>query len=69
MIQQLDVHNPEIVQKLLDIQIPAYQVEAKIIGSTEIPHLQDTVEKIQSSREIFFGYWEEENLAGALVSL
>ncbi|TCP64020.1 GNAT family N-acetyltransferase [Baia soyae] len=69
MIQKLDIHNPEIAQKLLDIQIPAYQVEATIIGSTEIPHLQDTVEKIQSSNEMFFGYWEEKSLAGAISFL
>ncbi|SFX49315.1 Acetyltransferase (GNAT) domain-containing protein [Thermoactinomyces sp. DSM 45891] len=66
MIQKLDMRDPEMAQKLLDIEIPAYQVEADIIGSTKIPYLLDTVDKIQSSKETFFGYWVDGNLAGVI---
>jgi ribosomal protein S18 acetylase RimI-like enzyme len=66
MIVQLDITDRHVAEQVLKVQIPAYQVEAKIIGMNEIPPLKDTVEKLQSSRESFFGYYLEDILVGVI---
>ncbi|MUG47287.1 GNAT family N-acetyltransferase [Paenibacillus woosongensis] len=49
---------------MIDIQIPAYKVEAELIGYDGIPQLQDTVETMMQCREKFVGYL----LGGELVA-
>ncbi|MFD3260320.1 GNAT family N-acetyltransferase [Paenibacillus lentus] len=61
---KLDVANYDIAKRMIDIQIPAYKVEAELIGFEGIPQLQDTAEKMMECREQFVGYM----LDGELVA-
>ena len=53
-----------IAKQILDVQLPAYRVEADIIVFYEIPPLRDTAKTIASSEEHFIGYRVGERLAG-----
>jgi ribosomal protein S18 acetylase RimI-like enzyme len=66
MIRKLDIRVKETAEKVLNIQIPAYQVEAEMIGSFEIPSLKDTVETLQTCGETFYGYYSDEQLCGVI---
>ncbi|WP_026571482.1 MULTISPECIES: GNAT family N-acetyltransferase [Sediminibacillus] len=67
MIVLLDHTESETAAQLLEVQIPAYRIEAERIKFDGIPPLQDTIESIQDSRETFLGYYENELLLGALA--
>lgn len=66
MIIKLDATKEEVARNILSIQIPAYKVEAEIIGFHEIPQLLDTVETIMNCGETFIGYILEGELAGVV---
>ncbi len=66
MIKKIDITNRKNAESVLTIQIPAYEMEAKIIGSYEIPPLKDTVDTLQQCGETFFGYYLNEELCGAI---
>ncbi|MGI2327904.1 GNAT family N-acetyltransferase [Planococcus sp. YIM B11945] len=59
MIQRLEHTQEAIAKAMWEIQVPAYEVEAELIGFKGIPQLNETVEDIQQSDEQFFGYFEE----------
>ncbi|MCZ8518525.1 MULTISPECIES: GNAT family N-acetyltransferase [Paenibacillus] len=65
MIVQLHVTQPPVASQLLAVQIPAYLVEAELIGFHGIPALQDTAESLARSAETFYGYYADGELAGA----
>jgi len=58
--------NPKLANDILNIQTAAYKVEAEIIGSDDIPPLQDTVESLQQCGETFYGYYVDEKLCGVI---
>ncbi|HDR7794495.1 TPA: GNAT family N-acetyltransferase [Bacillus luti] len=64
MIKKLILTSHKTATSILNIQIPAYEVEAKYINSTAIPRLYDTIADIQTCGEIFYGYFYENVLAG-----
>lgn len=66
MIRIIDARYPETAQDILRIQIPAYQIEAALIGFDGIPPLKDSVNSIQQANEVFLGYYLEDVLAGFL---
>ncbi|MFD3447547.1 GNAT family N-acetyltransferase [Microbacteriaceae bacterium 4G12] len=66
MIREIDIQNEEIARAVLGIQIPSYEVEAKLIGFFELPPLKDTVMSLQRSGETFYGYFVGEELAGVI---
>lgn len=66
MIKQFDIRLPKNAEKLLEIQIPAYKVEAEIIGYDDIPPLKDTVNTLKQCGETFFGYYINEELCAAI---
>ena len=66
MIKIIDISVRDNAMDVLNIQIPSYMVEADIIGTNEIPPLRDTVETLQECEEVFFGYYEDEDLCGAI---
>lgn len=66
MIKTIDISVRDNALDVLNIQIPSYTVEAEIIGTNEIPPLRDTVETLQECEEVFFGYYEDEDLCGAI---
>lgn len=52
--------------KILTIQRPSYQIEADLIEFQSIPALSETVDDIMNSKEIFIGYYEDDQLLGVL---
>lgn len=66
MIGPLDITDVSIAEKVLHIQLPAYQVEAELIGFAGIPQLKDTVETLSQCGEQFYGYYVQEELAGVI---
>jgi len=66
MIKNLDLHNLDLVKELHELQRASYLIEAKLINFFEIPPLKETVEELTVCGESFLGYFEGENLAGAI---
>lgn len=64
MITILHAKDPKIAQKILEVQIPSYQIEAELIGFQGIPPLHDTVESLMQCNETFLGYFLTNELAG-----
>ncbi len=66
MIELLNVSDAAVARRLLAVQIPAYRIEAELIGFYDIPPLRDTVATLQASGETFFGYYLADELVGAI---
>lgn len=66
MIQLLNIQNHEIAEQVLQVQLPAYAVEANLMDFYDIPPLHDTVDSLMGSSETFYGYWVEGKQAGAI---
>ena len=66
MIKEIDITNKLIAEDVLKIQIPSYQIEAEIIGYSDIPPLKDTISALMNCGESFIGYYIDEELSGAL---
>lgn len=66
MIKEINIKKYDVAKNVLDIQIPSYMVEAKIIDYYDIPPLKDTVETLQKSNELFYGYYLKEELCGVI---
>lgn len=66
MIKNILNLNLSLAHKILAIQRPSYQIEADLIGFQGIPALSETVEDILNSKEIFLGYYEDDQLLGVL---
>lgn len=66
MIKKIEISAPQIAEEVLCLQGLSYQVEAEIIGFSELPPLKDTVTTIQQSGESFFGYFEQDELCGVI---
>lgn len=64
MIQLINHRDGKVAESILSIQIPAYKVEADLIGFNGIPQLLDTVENIKKSRELFLGKLDSSKLVG-----
>jgi GNAT superfamily N-acetyltransferase len=64
MIKMLNIKDQTVAQKILEVQIPSYQVEAELIGFQGIPPLYDTVESLMQCNETFLGYFFTDKLAG-----
>lgn len=66
MIQIIDFQNNQVVKELFDLQRASYLVEATLIGFEEIPPLKESFEELMNCGETFLGYFEGEELAGAI---
>lgn len=66
MIRKIDITDPIFAKEVLNIQIPSYKVEAKLIGFDEIPPLKDTVDSLQKCGENFYGYYINDKLSGVI---
>lgn len=69
MIKQINHQDRNISKQIVSVQIPAYKIEAQIIGFDGIPQLKDTVDTIETSSEIFIGYTQEDRLIAFLSYL
>ena len=65
MIEKI-VLNERTAQEIIRIQLPAYRIEADIIGFDGIPQLQDTPASILACGETFLGFRISEEWAGFL---
>ncbi|ULT59082.1 GNAT family N-acetyltransferase [Neobacillus drentensis] len=66
MIKELDLHHPEIVTDVFELQRASYIIEAQLIHYYDIPPLLETMAELKECGETFLGYYEGENLAGAI---
>ncbi|NOU92641.1 GNAT family N-acetyltransferase [Paenibacillus sp. LMG 31456] len=66
MIRQIDLNDNSQVLDLLMLQQLSYRIEAKLIGFKEIPPLWDSPKTLRDSGELFFGYYEDDRLAGSV---
>ncbi|AXI07901.1 GNAT family N-acetyltransferase [Oceanobacillus sp. 143] len=64
MIKTLNNKDQQIAEEILAIQVPAYEIEADLIGFHGIPQLKDTVETVMASKENFKGFFLEHQLVG-----
>ena len=64
MIQLINHRDAKVAESILSIQLPAYKVEADLIGFNGIPQLLDSVENIKNSRELFLGKLVGSELVG-----
>jgi ribosomal protein S18 acetylase RimI-like enzyme len=62
----LDNTNIEAAEQIIKLQKASYIVEAELIGFMQIPPLLELPEDIQNSREIYYGYFVEADLAGII---
>jgi ribosomal protein S18 acetylase RimI-like enzyme len=62
----LDLSDTEIATALLALQRQAYEVEAGLIGSNDIPPLHETLQALQSCGETFLGALLEGSIVGAI---
>ena len=65
-VARLDLSDTEVAVQPHALQRQAYEVEAGIVGSTEIPPLRETLLELQSSGETFLGALVEGRLVGAI---
>ncbi|QUG43537.1 GNAT family N-acetyltransferase [Psychrobacillus sp. INOP01] len=64
MIQLVNNEDAKVAESILSIQLPAYKVEADLIGFDGIPQLLDTVKDIRKSRELFLGKLDGSKMMG-----
>lgn len=64
MINALNHRDVDMAAQILAVQLPAYRVEAELIGFDGIPPLRDTAESIMGSEEQFVGFMRGGGLAG-----
>lgn len=66
MFQKLDLSSDEIAQEVYRIQKAAYRIEAELLGTDEIPPLQESYEGLQTVDELFVGFYRDLRLVGVL---
>ena len=66
MIKDLDLSHERQVLEILDLQRASYAVEAELIGSFDIPALEDTADTLRRCGENFCGFFAEGRLVGAI---
>jgi GNAT superfamily N-acetyltransferase len=65
-IVPLDLSDPVVASELLELQRRAYAVEARLIGSTAIPPLHESLEELQACGETFLGAFVDDRLAACV---
>jgi ribosomal protein S18 acetylase RimI-like enzyme len=67
VIRRLDLRDVDDARSVLALQRAAYAVEARLIGSDEIPGLHESIEGLRESPEAFVGVLDDEELVAALA--
>ena len=62
-IRSLSLSNARRAEQVLALQRASYRIEAELIGYDAIPPLIETLAALQQCGEIFYGYWQGEELA------
>lgn len=66
MIEKLQNNNIEISNKIRSVFQVSYAIEAKLLDATDFPPLKRTLENFLKSDNKFFGYMENQELAGVI---
>jgi ribosomal protein S18 acetylase RimI-like enzyme len=66
IIHGINLENSRLTERLYELQRAAYLVEANLIGFEDIPPLKESFEEFLNCGETFLGYFEREELAGAI---
>ncbi|WP_164931584.1 GNAT family N-acetyltransferase [Longirhabdus pacifica] len=66
MIRLIDRTSNDELEQLWLMQHAAYRVEANLIGFKALPPLMETKKQLREVPEIFYGYFNESELQGAL---
>lgn len=66
MITQLDNASDLVAKQIHTTFQRAYQIEAELIGTYNFPPLSRTVTHIQSSQTLFYGFYDDTQLAGVI---
>lgn len=67
MIKAINQKDNEIAKKIVSLQKLSYHVEAEIIGYVAIPPLNETINDILNSQEIYLAFYAEQQIAGILA--
>lgn len=67
MIKKLDFTDCHILECAFKIQIEAYEIEALLIGSRNIPPLNETTEDLKKSTDEYFGIFSLDTLVGFIA--
>lgn len=65
-VRTLNLTDAVTASQVYDLQRDSYRVEADLIGSDKIPPLLESLEEVMTSGETFFGFYEKEEIVGAL---
>jgi len=66
MIKNIDFEDRSLVKKVFELQKASYLIEAELINFYEIPPLRESLMEFEECGEMFLGFFEGEELAGAL---
>lgn len=66
MIKYIDISHLDTAKKVLDLQKVSYLIEAKYIGTINIPPLMEKLEELMDCKETFLGSFVDGYLAGVL---
>ncbi|KML41193.1 GNAT family N-acetyltransferase [Cytobacillus firmus] len=66
MIKEINIKDRKAAEQVLSVQLPAYKIEAEIIGYPDLPPLKDTANTLQITGETFFGYFTGKKLCGVV---
>lgn len=66
MIVKLENQNRSISEKMMQVFHDSYSVEAKLLDATDFPPLKRKLEDYINSKNKFFGYFQNEVLAGVI---
>lgn len=65
-IKWVDITDEEIATKMTELQQASYQIEAKLIGSYDIPPLKESMNQVRSCGETFLACMEMGEMIAAL---
>jgi ribosomal protein S18 acetylase RimI-like enzyme len=68
VIRKLNHREHAVAEEILAVQLPAYRIEADLVGFDGIPALHDTLETLMACEtEEFYGTYRDERLAGMIA--
>ncbi len=66
MIQKLNSKNQNAAETIRSVFQASYAIEAKLLKTTDFPPLKRTAEEFLDSKNVFYGFYKEEKLAGVV---
>jgi len=66
MIQKLNSKNQNAAETIRSVFQASYAIEAKLLKATDFPPLKRTAEEFLDSKNVFYGFYKEEKLAGVV---